>query len=137
MSIRDEPYDYALTYACSEGLAVSRVRAIFRLPDAYGRQFKHPVAYVEWFTPFRQPDPETGMFKVSHSTRMHRRHASIIPVTQIIRSCHLLPVWGKQVDPKWTSSNVLSQCTRFFVNPYLRHQDFVLFKYLQQYHTNT
>ncbi|KAI0764847.1 hypothetical protein C8Q74DRAFT_1370751 [Fomes fomentarius] len=60
------------------GLTIARVRAIFRLPEAYGPHFKHPVAYVEWFTPFRQPDPETGMFKVSYSTQMHRRNASII-----------------------------------------------------------
>ena len=98
----------------------------------YGPQFKHPVAYVEWFTPFRQPDPETGMFKVSHSTRAHRRCASIISLTQIERSCHLLPIWGKRVDSTWTSKNVLDQCTRFYVNPYLRHHDFVLLKYLQE-----
>ncbi len=72
------------------------------------------------------------MFKVSHSTRSFRRNASIIPVTQIIRSCHLLPTWGKRVDPMWTSKNVLDKCTHFFVNPYLRHHNFVLFKYLQE-----
>lgn len=120
-------------YSHRAGICVARVRAIFRLPDLYGPQFtNHPVAYVEWFTPFRQRDPETGMFKVSHSTRNFRRHASIIPITQILRSCHLLPVWGKRADPTWTSSNVLDKCTRFFVNPYLRHHDFVLFKYLQE-----
>ena len=81
------------------GLCVARVRAIFRLPEVYGNRLgKHPLAYVEWFTPLRQLDPDTGMFKVSISTRNHHRRTSIIPITQIVRSCHLLPIWGKQID---------------------------------------
>ncbi|KAI0688819.1 hypothetical protein C8Q76DRAFT_772033 [Earliella scabrosa] len=95
------------------GLCVARVRAIFRIPNAYGLHFKHPVAYVEWFTPFRQPDPKTGMFKVSHLTRNHRHRALVILLTQIIRSCHLLPIWGKHADPTWTLKNVLDRCTAF------------------------
>lgn len=113
------------------GLCVARVRAIFRLPLDYGPHLtKHPLAYVEWFTPFREPEPDTGMFKISHSTRNHRRRTSIIPITQIERSVHLLPIWGKRADPSWTSANVLDRCHRFYVNPYLRHQDFVLFRYM-------
>ncbi|OBZ69973.1 hypothetical protein A0H81_10478 [Grifola frondosa] len=42
-----------------DGLCVARLRAIFKLPEAYGAQFKHPLAFVEWFTPFRTPDPDT------------------------------------------------------------------------------
>ncbi|KAI0754751.1 hypothetical protein C8Q80DRAFT_1226925 [Daedaleopsis nitida] len=112
-----------------EGLHVARVRAIFRLPSLYGPVTPHPVAYVEWFTPFRsQPDPDTGMFKVSHSSHQGRRRASIIPINQIVRSVHLIPIWGKAVDKSWTTHNVLDKCRRFFVNPYLRHHDFVLFR---------
>ncbi|TFK91398.1 hypothetical protein K466DRAFT_541773 [Polyporus arcularius HHB13444] len=118
----------------SAGLCVARVRAIFRLPVDYGAEnCKHPLAYVEWFTPFRDPDPDNGMLKVSHSTRNHRRRASIIPITQIERSVHLLPVWDKRVDSTWTSANVLDKCRRFYVNPYLRHHDFVLFRYMYDY----
>ncbi|KAI0738856.1 hypothetical protein C8Q80DRAFT_1222176 [Daedaleopsis nitida] len=121
-------FDTVLAHPLS-GLTVARVRAIFRLPD-----FKHPLAYVEWFTPFRRPEPDTGMFKVSHSHyRGGRRRASIIPLTQIVRSCHLLPIWGKHVDPAWTSKNVLDKCTRFFVNPYLRHHDFMYSYYSTRY----
>ena len=43
------------------GLCVACVRAIFRLPEVYGNRLgKHPLAYVEWFTPLRQLDPDTG-----------------------------------------------------------------------------
>ncbi len=79
----------------------------------------------------RSRDPDTGMFKISKSTRNHRRRASIIPITQIIRSCHLLPVWGKRVDRTWNTRNVLDKCPRFHLNPYLRDHDFVLLRYLQ------
>ncbi|KAI0694820.1 hypothetical protein C8Q76DRAFT_634235 [Earliella scabrosa] len=118
-----------------EGLRVARVRAIFTLPSSYDAaifDIHDPLAYVEWFTPFQVVDPATGMYIVSHSTRQHRRFASIIPITDIIRTCHLIPVWGKRIDPSWTSDTVLDRCTKFFVNPYLRHHDFVLFRYLSQ-----
>ncbi|TBU37509.1 hypothetical protein BD309DRAFT_905077 [Dichomitus squalens] len=122
------PEDHAV-----DGLCVARVRAIIRLPDAYGEHLtKHPVAYVEWFTPLRQRDPSTGMFKVNVSTRNHRRRTSIIPITQIVRSCHLIPMWGKHVDTTWTSRNVLDKCKKFYVNSYLRHHDFVFLRYLQE-----
>lgn len=114
------------------GLRVARVRAIFMLPESYGRRFKDPLAYIEWFTPFRQPAPDIGLFKVSHSSHNHRRRVSVIPVTQIVRSCHLLPVWGKRMDASWTSENVLDKCKQFYVNAYLRHHDFVLFRYLRE-----
>ncbi|KAH9909444.1 uncharacterized protein BXZ73DRAFT_59483 [Epithele typhae] len=114
----------------SPGLRVARVRAIFRLPAIYGGRFKHPLAYVEWYTPFHEPDPTTGMFQVSVSSHNHHRRSSIIPITSIARSCHLIPVFGKAVNRAWTTDNVLDLCKRFFVNPYLRHHDFVLFRYL-------
>ncbi|KAI1783127.1 hypothetical protein LXA43DRAFT_977266 [Ganoderma leucocontextum] len=115
-----------------QGLRVARMRAIFRIPEHYGAEFREPVAFVEWFTPFRHaPDPDTGMFKVSHSSQTHRHRVSIVYLSQIVRSCHLIPVWGKSVDRSWTSDNVLDRCKQFYVNPYLRHHDFILFKYLR------
>ncbi|EJF55614.1 hypothetical protein DICSQDRAFT_73320 [Dichomitus squalens LYAD-421 SS1] len=114
-----------------EGLRVARIRAILSLPLSYGENLsRDPVAFVEWFTPFRTQDPDTGMFQVSYSTRNHRRRVSMIPITHIVRSCYLIPKWGKQVDTTWMSANVLDKCTKFFVSPYLRHHDFVLYRYL-------
>ncbi|TBU32490.1 hypothetical protein BD309DRAFT_838258, partial [Dichomitus squalens] len=54
-----------------------------------------PLAYVEWFTAFHVVDPITGMNVVAPSTRSHRRYATVIPVTDIVRSCHLIPNWGR------------------------------------------
>lgn len=70
------------------------------------------------------------MFSISRSTRNHRRRASIIPITHIERTCHLIPVWGSAMDKSWTQGNVLQHSQRFFVNPYLRHSDFVIFRML-------
>ncbi|TBU21231.1 hypothetical protein BD311DRAFT_678982 [Dichomitus squalens] len=114
-----------------EGLRVARIRAILSLPLSYGQDLsKDPVAFVEWFTPFRTQDADTGMFQVSYSSRNHRRRVSIIPITQIVCSCYLIPKWGKRVDTTWTSANVLDKCTKFYVSPYIRHHDFVLYRYL-------
>jgi hypothetical protein len=110
-------------------LAVAQVRVIFGLPDEYGA-FPHPFAYVEWFTAFQSPIPDLEMYQVSRSTRHHRRRASIIPVTQIERSIHLIPKFGRQMDLTWSAEDVLEKCKTFYVNPYLRHLDFLLFRYL-------
>ncbi|KAL6300356.1 hypothetical protein BKA93DRAFT_819505 [Sparassis latifolia] len=118
-----------------QGLCVARVRAIFRVPEEYGRQFKDPLAYVEWFTPFRSLVSDIGMYKISYSHRHNARRSSIIPVTQIVRSCHLIPHWGRSVVPSWTSAEVLDQATSFYVNPYLRHDDFLMFRYLEELNT--
>ncbi|KZT11769.1 uncharacterized protein LAESUDRAFT_609333, partial [Laetiporus sulphureus 93-53] len=55
-----------------------------------------PLAYVEWFTPFHAKDTVTGMYIISHSMRQHYRYAAMIPITEIVRTCHLIPVWGSE-----------------------------------------
>lgn len=109
------------------------MRVIFRIPEAVTaamNESAEPLAYVEWFTPFHRVDTTTGMYMVSRSTRQHRQYASVIPVSRIARSCHLIPQWGSSADRTWSSETVLEKATTFFVNPYLRHHDFILFRYL-------
>lgn len=112
------------------GLYVAQIRVIFTLPEEYG-SFKDPLAYVEWFKPLHQMDNIVGMYKVSRSSHLHRRRASIIPVTQIARSCHLLPAFGHSMDRTWTTDNVLESSSSFLLNCYLRHIDFVLLRGVQ------
>jgi hypothetical protein len=110
------------------GLAVARVRAIFNLPAAFG-DHAEPLAYVEWFTPLSTTDPDLGMYMIGASTKNHRRRATVVPVSQIHRSCHLIPKFGKgRIDPTWHSANILDQNIKFYVNCYLRHLDFILFR---------
>ncbi len=90
-----------------------------------------PLAFVEWFTPFHVIDDATGMYVVSPSTRQHQRNTSVIPISDIIRTCHLLPNWGKRISRRVVVGDMLDNVTmKFFVNPYLRHHDFVMLRYL-------
>ncbi|KAI0696099.1 hypothetical protein BC835DRAFT_1272404 [Cytidiella melzeri] len=115
-----------------DGMTVGQVRLLFRLSSNMEHVSKHPLAYIEWYTPFHRYDDLTGMFSVAPSQRLHRRRASIIPITSIVRTCHLIPAWGRVhvARTDWTSENVLQRCDRFYVNAYLRHSDFVLFRQL-------
>ncbi|KAF8143444.1 hypothetical protein K438DRAFT_1911066 [Mycena galopus ATCC 62051] len=111
-----------------DGLGVARVRVIFKLPEHHGN-YADPLVYIDWFKPLTTPVTNLGMYCVSLSTRMHHQKSEIIPITQIVRSCHLIPRFGRRIDPTWNSENVLDCCKEFYLNPYLRHHDFFLFPY--------
>ncbi|KAJ7574250.1 hypothetical protein C8J56DRAFT_979934 [Mycena floridula] len=112
-----------------KGLSVGQVRVIFQLPGEYGR-FDKPLAYVEWLTPLSLYISVLGAYQVHWSTHMHRQRASIIPISQIVRSCHLIPKFGAKINSQWTSETVLKQASTFFVNPDLCQHDFYLFRFL-------
>ncbi|KAJ6527883.1 hypothetical protein DFH09DRAFT_935537 [Mycena vulgaris] len=118
----------------TDGLRVARVRVIFRLPEQHGT-FPDPLAYIDWYTSLGQPIADIRMHQVTPSSRNHQRNSEVIPITDIVRSCHLIPVFGRSVDPTWTSDRVLDQAKSFYLNPYLRHHDFYLFRYLVDVHT--
>ncbi len=112
-------------FKLSAGLHVAQVCAIFNLPEELS-SFPHPLVYVEWFTPLRHVDEHTQMFRVERSMQNHLRNASIIPITYISRSCHLIPYSGHIMDPTWTSKSAIEKCKSFHLNMYLRHIHFVL-----------
>ncbi|KAJ7183395.1 hypothetical protein C8R46DRAFT_884092 [Mycena filopes] len=118
-----------------DGLRVARVKVIFRLPDSSG-SFPHPLAYIEWFRPLTHLVPDIEMYQIAPSTRNYRANSTIIPVTDILRSCHLIPAFGRSIDPTWSSDQVLDQSKSFYLNPYLRHHDFYLFRYLMDLYTS-
>ena len=76
------------------GLRVAQVRAIFSLPSHY-RASREALAYVEWFTPLQQPDPITGYYHISKSSRrrggIDGPYAEVITVDRIVRSAMLIP----------------------------------------------
>ncbi|EEB87090.1 hypothetical protein MPER_15712, partial [Moniliophthora perniciosa FA553] len=76
------------------------------LEDLYGVKTDHPLAYIEWFTPFGAPDPVSGLITLKPSTRNHHAHGEIIPVDRIVRNCHLVPFYGRQKDPSWKHANI-------------------------------
>ncbi|KAG1842604.1 hypothetical protein F4604DRAFT_1884714 [Suillus subluteus] len=77
-----------------DGLRVGQVHAIFCLPPQFG-EYSRALAYIEWFTPFRAPDPSSRMQQVSCSTRQLCRNAAVIHVDDIVQPCHLIPKMGE------------------------------------------
>ncbi|GJE90519.1 hypothetical protein PsYK624_066590 [Phanerochaete sordida] len=111
-------------------LRVAQIRVIFRPPTEFAGLVKHPLAFVQWFTPLRARDASVGMYSVARSTTVQVQQSSVISIDQIVRTCHLIPVFGRQLDRTWSPTNVLERCPRFYLNPYLRHSDFVLLRFL-------
>ena len=72
------------------------------------------------------------MYNVIPSTRSGGyANMSVIPITHIVRSCHLIPSFGKKVDHSWMGEDILKfRSLNFFLNPYLCHLDFFLLRYL-------
>ncbi|KIP01316.1 hypothetical protein PHLGIDRAFT_27025 [Phlebiopsis gigantea 11061_1 CR5-6] len=91
------------------GVRVGQVRLIFRVPPEFAVLAKKQLAYIEWFTPLQVRNETLGMYSVARSVRRGRYQASVVPVSSILRTCHLTPVWGKQVDRSWSPENVLER----------------------------
>ncbi|KAF7971986.1 hypothetical protein HWV62_19333 [Athelia sp. TMB] len=112
-----------------QGLRVGQVRVIFKLPDVYRVTTTHPLAYVEWFTPFgAHVHAPSDLHAVTRSTRMHHRYAEIVEVDRIVRNCHLIPKFGRVIDLNWTSDNVIELCKTFYMNHYIDYHFFVMLK---------
>ncbi|KLO14426.1 hypothetical protein SCHPADRAFT_927923 [Schizopora paradoxa] len=76
-----------------KGLRAAQVRLIFKLPEEF--KCSEHLAYVEWMNPFRDPQPN-GLYQLSRSMqRGSKRNAEIIPLRNIVSSCHLVPRFGK------------------------------------------
>ena len=108
------------------GLRVAQLRVIFALPE-HLRHSRLPnrLAYIDWFTPFRAPHPDSGLFPVSRTSRNNAPISEIIPLDSILSSCHIIPRFGtKYLPAKWDSDSVLEECRSFFLNKYLNIQFF-------------
>lgn len=124
-------------YSCSLLLAyrVAQIRTIFSINSKAVQHLfgpsNHPpqhLAYVEWFTPFQaNPEPKTGLYKISRTIQDNARIASIVPVTNITQSIHLAPLPGRNIPLEWTSTSVIEQCQNFLVNSFMDKQTYLLF----------
>ncbi|KAI8977704.1 hypothetical protein BD414DRAFT_580162 [Trametes punicea] len=107
---------------------IAQVRAIFTLPARLqrfcpaARPDETHLVYIEWFTPFLgAPEACSKLYRVARSYTHRVRHAAIVPVRNIVRSCHLIPVWGERVDRTWTSDTVIEKATYFHLNEFSDH----------------
>ena len=108
------------------GLRVAQLRAIFSLPE-HLRHSRLPtrLAYIEWFTPFRAPHADSGLFPLTRASRNNGPVTDIVPLDLIVSSCHLIPRFGTKYHPaKWDSNTVLEECKSFFLNKYLHIRTF-------------
>ncbi len=107
---------------------VARVRVVFKIPERGTPHLfpaiapeKRPqyLAYVELFTPLNTKHPDHGLYKVSPAyTSDGKRLGLVVPIDDIVRSCHLIPDFGPVAPREWTSSNVLDRCTSFYLNAF-------------------
>lgn len=110
---------------------MAQVRVIFILPDHLrGRDLPKYHAYVEWFNPLRTPDPDSLLHSVTRSYQHGRPLAEIIPLTDIVSSCHLIPKFGTNFHPaRWNNVEILDNWKSFTLNKYIdlgtfyRHQN--------------
>jgi hypothetical protein len=98
---------------------------IFSLPRHLRRKdLPSHFAYIEWFTPFRARDRLTGLWPVSRSTRRGNFNSEVVPLGDIVQSCHLAPLFGRHADHYWRA-DVMSRCQQFYLNPWLDVRTFV------------
>ncbi|KAJ7914800.1 hypothetical protein B0H13DRAFT_1611203, partial [Mycena leptocephala] len=101
------------------GLRIAQVRVIFQLPGHYPVKSSQPLAYSEWFTPFRTPNKLDGYYHVSRSTRKiagkDGPYADVVPVDRIVCNAMLIP-------EKWDHD------LKFLVNSHIDGHTFCMFK---------
>ncbi|KAI0823223.1 hypothetical protein BC628DRAFT_1325565 [Trametes gibbosa] len=112
---------------CILDVCIAQEQVVFSLPEAAlsmmfpsvapdQRPPSH-LAYVEWFSKFPPaPERNSSMYKVSRTLQNGQRVASIIPVSLIEHSIHLIPKWPGTVPCAWMCENVLDRCNTFYVN---------------------
>jgi len=105
----------------SLGLRVAQLRVIFAMPDHLcGQKLAKRLAYIEWFTPFRAPNADSGLYSVTRSRQNRSPSAAIIPIDSIVSSCHLIPKFGTNFHPaRWDSTEILEECTSFLLNKHI------------------
>lgn len=119
---------------------IAQVHTIFELPPDFAT-YAEPLAYVTYFTPLQYPEPGIEMYSVSYATMRYQNHvflmAAVIPVSRIMRTCHLIPHFGRSIPSSWSQENIYNQASKFYVNPYLRFRDFFLFRCILPIHLHT
>ncbi|KAI5115526.1 hypothetical protein M0805_009629 [Coniferiporia weirii] len=110
-----------------EGLQLTRVKVIFTLPFRFSA-VPERLAYIEWFRPFRGKDADSGLHVLSWTRQGGTHQAKVIPLDDIEQSVHLVPKFGREIDPSWNQWTVFNECQSFFMNSYINMHTFLLFR---------
>lgn len=109
-----------------EGMEIARTRLLFSF--AHGDK-EYSCALVEWFVcRGDEPDPDVGMWVVHPEIlRTGERTLEVIHLDSIVRSAHLLPVFGTRPVPEnFDYYDTLDYFSSFYVNKYSDHHAFEL-----------
>lgn len=80
----------------------------------------YPCIIVNCFIPDDEPDDVTGMWIVRPERVRGRRTTSIFHLDCMVRSCHLMPVYGNTTIPySFKFSDSLSAFKSFYLNHYI------------------
>ncbi|GJF00302.1 hypothetical protein PsYK624_165860 [Phanerochaete sordida] len=103
------------------GLHVVRIKLLFSFAHSAK---KFPCALVEWFSLVGDSrDEATGLWVVEPDLlRDGRREISIIHLDSVVRSAHLIPVFGPEyLPPHFPFSRSLDSFRAYYVNQYADH----------------
>ncbi|EIW80284.1 hypothetical protein CONPUDRAFT_57860 [Coniophora puteana RWD-64-598 SS2] len=103
-------------------LQVAELHVVFRLPDHLISPSKDPgpLAYVHLFRKLGALDPETGMYRLVRATRQLMPRALIIPLSKIVRPCHISPRFGQgRVPSSWLKGKSIERAEEFLLNKYI------------------
>lgn len=106
------------------GLRAAEVRVIFKLPSHLGI-YPHPLVYLHWFKPLRAFDANVNMFYFGRSTRNHVPNAAVVPITDLVQPCHLIPKFPSgPLEPHWLRGDSMNAADTFFLNRYINLRTF-------------
>lgn len=105
------------------GLHVARILLFFSFK--YKKQ-EYPCALIHWFPPVQDGvDEDIGMYMVEPEFRAnHSRSTAVVHLETIVRSAHLLPVFGEKAIRNVHFSDSLDVFEAFYVNKYADHHAF-------------
>jgi hypothetical protein len=110
-------------YDKMNGLGIAQVLCFFSFNY---RTSYFPCAVVHWYSHVLDGcHPDTGMYVVAPSTHNGTADVSIIHIDCILRSAHLIPIYGSNFVPRaigpHDSYNVFQT---YYVNKYVDHHAF-------------
>ena len=108
------------------GLSVARLHILFSFMKSNTR---HDVALIQWYSYIGDsPDEDMGMWVVEKEKRNDGLPIiNLIYIDAIVRSCHLLPIYGRGMVPRQVTHMTSLDCFQaYYVNKFADHHSFEL-----------